>query len=78
MRIGHPIQTKRLPCWKSVADYIESFHSRNGFSRERMTPQAAGAFDTAVQQLVRPFAQGQLLPLAVAATVIWGTPQNGQ
>jgi hypothetical protein len=30
---------------QSIDDYIESFHSRNGLSRERMSPEQADAFD---------------------------------
>jgi hypothetical protein len=36
----------------SAEAYIESFHSRNGFSRQRMAPEMADAFDTAVHALV--------------------------
>ncbi len=57
-----------------VANYIESFHARNGFSRDRMNPEAAAAFDHHLEQLVRPHAPGGMVTLRVVGTVTWGTP----
>ena len=41
-----------VPIQQSVAHYIESIHSRNGFSRERMTAADAQAFDGAMTELL--------------------------
>src|SRR3712207_7136062 len=43
---------RSVPFRQPIADYVESIHSRNGFSRERMTREAAAAFDAAVHDLV--------------------------
>lgn len=59
---------------QSVEDYIESIHSRNGFSRDRMRPEDAAAFDASVRELVTPYTLGGALSLRVAATVTWGIP----
>lgn len=63
---------------QSVADYIESIHSRNGFSRDRMTPEDAAAFDAASRALVAPYAPDGALTLSVGAELIWGRPLAGQ
>jgi len=68
-------QTAPLPFQQSVEAYIESLHSRNGFSRARMTQEASDAFDAAVRAVVVPFAQDGNLHMRVVGTVVWGKPQ---
>ncbi|MDP9366235.1 MAG: class I SAM-dependent methyltransferase, partial [Chloroflexota bacterium] len=46
-------RTEPIPFVQSVAEYVESFHARNGFSRERVGPDRAVAFDAAALALVR-------------------------
>lgn len=57
-----------------VAAYVESFHSRNGLSRDRMTPQAAAAFDRELTELVSPFAADGMVTLTVETYIRWGAP----
>lgn len=57
-----------------IESYVESFHSMNGFSRGRMTPDAAATFDMEVAELVAPYALGGQLEFRVTAHVLWGTP----
>jgi len=59
---------------QSVDAYVESFHSRNGFSRERMSADAAQAFDEAVRALVQRHSPGGEVHGDVVATVVWGRP----
>jgi len=59
---------------QSVGDYIESIHSRNGFSRDRMPAEDAAAFDAAVATLLAPHAPDGTLALHVAAELRWGAP----
>jgi trans-aconitate methyltransferase len=56
---------------QSVDDYVESFHSRNGFSRERM---GAGAdeFDRELHGLVLAHCPDGRVEAKVVTTVIWG------
>jgi SAM-dependent methyltransferase len=61
---------------RTVADYVESLHARNGLSRDRMTVAAASAFDREVAALVRPQAVDGVLALRVAAEVTWGLPTS--
>ena len=63
-----------IPFTQSVKDYLESFHSMNGFSRERMSAGIASAFDQEVADLVTPYASGGRLELQVKTHVLWGTP----
>lgn len=70
-------QTAPQPFRQSVDAYIESIHSRNGFSRARMTAEAAAAFDAAVRDVVTPYARDGALHMAVVGTVVWGTPLDG-
>jgi hypothetical protein len=57
-----------------LAAYVESFHARNGFSRDRMEPAQAMAFDAEVAALAAPHAVDGLVRLAVAGEIVWGVP----
>jgi SAM-dependent methyltransferase len=59
---------------QSVDDYVESWHSRNGFSRERMNASRALEFDTRVREIVMPYAQAGLLRYDVQVELAWGVP----
>ncbi len=65
------------PFSQPVAAYIESIHSRNGFSRDRMPPEDAAAFDAAVAALLAPHAPGGQVTLRIGASVRWGSPLSG-
>jgi ubiquinone/menaquinone biosynthesis C-methylase UbiE len=60
---------------QSLENYIESFHSRNGLSRDRMTVEAAQAFDGEVKSIVEPFLKDGQVIQYVIGHVEWGTPQ---
>jgi hypothetical protein len=68
--------------WRPTVDeYIACRHSQNGFSRERMAPGDAEAFDAAIREAVREtVTEGAIverdgrLELAVTAMVVWGEP----
>lgn len=57
-----------------VAAYVESFHARNGFSRDRMEPARAAAFDAALTGLVAPHAADGVVRLTIAGDIVWGLP----
>lgn len=59
---------------QSLDDYVESFHSRNGFSRQRMSAASQAAFDEAVRRLVQPWCLDAIVRRGVIAHVVWGTP----
>ncbi len=60
-----------------VVEYVESFHARNGFLRDRMSREAATAFDDALGALVGPFAREGMVRLEIAGEVTWGLPAPG-
>ncbi len=66
--------TPPVPLVQPVDAYIEALHSSNGFSRDRMEPPEAAAFDAAVRALVTPHAVEGRLHLAFGSRVQWGTP----
>lgn len=67
-------QTAPFTFTQPVSDYIESFHARNGFSRDRMAPEAASAFDEALAAVVSPHASNGLVTLRLVGMVRWGVP----
>jgi hypothetical protein len=75
-RVGEKT-TAPVPFVQSVEDYIESFHSRNGFSRERMSPEQAAAFDQEARMMLLGSHGDGVMAMRVVGSVIWGMPQAG-
>ena len=66
-----------VPFEQSVDHFIESYHSRSGFSRERMGQAQAKAFDQeARKMLLRTYRDG-IISFQVEGSVVWGLP-NGR
>lgn len=63
---------------QTMAEYVESIHSRNGFSRDRMDPTQAAAFDAAVAELLRLYAAGGRVTIHITGLVTWGYPLAGR
>lgn len=70
MRVTASEPTLFEPFTQSIDDYIESIHSRNGFSRDRMTIEAAAAFDRGVRTLLQPYAIEDMVTLHVSGVVV--------
>lgn len=66
--------TRCVPFEQSIDDYIESVHTRNGFSRERMTREQASRFDRALRALVLPHCTRGFVQDETCATLVWGLP----
>ena len=62
-----------VPFTQSIADYIESFHSRSSLARERLTPENAAAFAAEVRALVTAHDR-TTVELQQEVEIIWGTP----
>jgi 2-polyprenyl-3-methyl-5-hydroxy-6-metoxy-1,4-benzoquinol methylase len=61
---------------QSIDDYIEGYHSRSGFSKERLGPERTAAFDQEARRiLLRSYGDG-MIPLQVSGHVVWGLPQG--
>ena len=67
-------RTAPVPFTQSVNDYIESFHARNGFSRQRMRKDEADGFDAEVKALLAGSCPTGEVTLQVTALVVWGKP----
>jgi len=63
---------------QSVESYIESIHSRNGFSRDRLTPEAAAAFDAEVRRLLIARYPHGTLAFDIVSQITWGRPVGNQ
>jgi SAM-dependent methyltransferase len=68
-------QTAPVSFQQSVDDYIESFHSRNGFSRQRMTVEQAAEFDAELKAAIQSHCSDKIVTLRVSGTLQWGRPQ---
>jgi SAM-dependent methyltransferase len=64
------------PFRQSIEDYVESWHSRNGFSRERMDPARALEFDAKLRGIVAGFAEDGMLTYDVNIVITWGRPRG--
>ena len=63
---------------QSVDEYVESFHARNGLSRDRMDANAASAFDRRLRELVSRHCPNGVVELQIRGRVIWGKPQPAE
>jgi ubiquinone/menaquinone biosynthesis C-methylase UbiE len=70
---GH-VQTAPQVFEQPLAEYVESFHARNGFSRDRMTREAAAAFDQLVADVVAPHLTNAMVQLRIHGSITWGRP----
>jgi SAM-dependent methyltransferase len=72
--IGGRAQTEPVIHLQKVDDYVESFHSRNGFSRARLPSARAQEFDDGLKTLVRRYSQDDMVRLPVQSRIVWGRP----
>jgi len=59
---------------QSVDEYVESFHARNGFSRDRMAPGQAAEFDRQLRSLLIPFESDGTVGVRHTNEIVWGVP----
>lgn len=65
--------TAPVPFTQSLSVYIESFHGRASFSRERMNPHDSEAFDNTLRALVSGYTPRDVT-LQVVTEIVWGKP----
>jgi ubiquinone/menaquinone biosynthesis C-methylase UbiE len=73
-KVGEKL-TSPVSFMQSIDDYIESYHSRNGFSRQRMDPAMAEAFDREAKEILLKSHPDGVISLQVAGEIVWGIPQ---
>lgn len=59
---------------QTIYDYVNSYHARNGFSRDRMDPAAADAFDRELTSVIGTHVTGGTVRLMVFGAIVWGIP----
>lgn len=69
--------TAPVPFRQSVADYIESFHSRSSLSRENMPPGTAHEFDRELRGQIETWRTDGVVELQTIGDLVWGTPTTG-
>lgn len=67
-------ETASVEFTQTIDEYIESIHSRNGFSRNRMAIQAAAEFDLKSRELLSSYYPNGLVHLQIYGRVEWGEP----
>ena len=67
-------QTEAVSFRQSVEGYVESFHSRNGFSRARMQAGRAQEFDDKLKTVLGRYCPDDTVSLPVQARIVWGRP----
>ena len=70
-------RTRPVPAHQPVDDYVESFHSRNGFSRARLPAERAREFDDKLRTLLGRHCPDRTVRLPVQARLVWGRPTVG-
>ncbi len=68
------LHTRPVPYVQSGEAYLQSLHSMNGFSRERMGEEAVKIFDEEVRKAIAAYLQDGQLHLSVVSMVVWGLP----
>lgn len=69
-------RTVPMPFVQPIDEYIESFHSRNGFSRKRMSAAMAACFDAELREVVAACCPEGKVALQIVGMVVWGKPQS--
>jgi SAM-dependent methyltransferase len=69
--------TAPAPFRQPVDEWVESFHARNGFSRDRMALDAASACDAELRAAIDRFCPNGVVEQSIGARVLWGDPRLG-
>jgi trans-aconitate methyltransferase len=69
-------ETAPIPFQQSIDTWVESFHARNGFSRDRMDAGAANACDAELRAAIRPYCPDGMVEQSIAARILWGVPRS--
>jgi trans-aconitate methyltransferase len=68
--------TASVPFVQSIDDYIESYHSRSGFSRERMGSAQTAAFDQEARNILLKSHSDGMIIFQVTGSIVWGFPRG--
>lgn len=68
--------TQTIDFRQFLADYVASFHARNGLSRDWLGLQTAQEFDGSLATLLAPCCPTGSVTLRLYTRIIWGLPQR--
>jgi trans-aconitate methyltransferase len=57
-----------------LANWVDHIHAGNGFSRDRMTPQAAEACDAELTRIMQHYCPDGVVEQSIGGRVLWGRP----
>jgi ubiquinone/menaquinone biosynthesis C-methylase UbiE len=66
--------TLAAPFTQPIQAQIELMHSRNGFSRARMSAESAAKFDALYRQLLDRYCADDIVRLQTVVEIVWGVP----
>jgi len=72
--IGGRARTGAVVHRQSLDGYVESFHSRNGFSRARLEVGRAREFDDKLTTVLRRHCRDDIVQLPIEARIVWSRP----
>lgn len=75
-RLGE-FRTKGRRFEQTIQEYVASYHSRPGFSRERMGAEKAAMFDREAESVLAEKYPDRVVSLEVMGHIIWGRPGVG-
>jgi trans-aconitate methyltransferase len=67
-------ETLPVPFRQSIDDWVESYHARNGFSRDRMDVEQARACDAQLRAAIAPYCPAELVEQQISGRILWGKP----
>jgi SAM-dependent methyltransferase len=68
--------TRPLAVRQTVADYVESLHSRNGLTRGRMGLPKSLQFDEQLTGILAKYVHGGLIEFPLSVSLTWGRPKR--
>jgi len=72
-RLRGTYETAPITFRQPIDDWVESFHARNGFSRDRMDADAANTCDTELRMAIGPYCPDGVVEQSITARILWGT-----
>jgi hypothetical protein len=67
-------ETPAVSFQQSIAAWVESFHARNGFSRDRMDQDTAKKCDQQLTEIITTYCPNGVVMQQIGGRVIWGKP----
>jgi SAM-dependent methyltransferase len=67
-------ETAPVPFQQPIDDWVESYHARIGFSRDRMDAEQARACDAELRAAIEPYCPAGRVVQQIGARILWGTP----